>query len=75
MRRSKEFFVGGFLGDIGSSVSGELNTQIGEKLVTVDGGIFDKTLSKVECSLELAVVSVVCLISDGHQIEIAAALV
>ena len=75
MRRSKEFFVGGFLGDIGGSVPGELNTQIGEKLFAVDGGILDETLSEVEGSLELAVVGVVCLISDGHQIEIASSLV
>jgi hypothetical protein len=56
-------------------VSGELNAQIGEKLIAVDGGILDETFSEVEGSLELAIVGVVCLISDGHQIEIASSLV
>jgi hypothetical protein len=67
--------VGAALGHVCRAMLGEGDTQIGQVLLAVDGGILGEGLGEVEGALELSVVCVVIFVADGHQIEVAATLV
>lgn len=67
--------VGAALGDVGGSVLGKSDTEVGQVLLAVDGSVLDEAFGKVEGALELAVVGVVVLVADGHEVEIATTLV
>jgi hypothetical protein len=72
---SEVFFVGGFLLDEGAAGRLSLDSEISQKLVTMDGSVGGLGLSEVEGALELSVISVVLLITVGQQVQVASSLV